>query len=259
MRLDIYLTESGFTKSRNKAAECIKQGLVSVNGNTSVKPSLDVSTDDDIKLLGKPHNFVGRGGMKLDFAIEHFGIDVTGMYAVDIGASTGGFTDCLLQRGAAWVLAVDSGHGQLDASLLEDPRVLSLEGFNARNLSPEVMISPVDIAVTDVSFISQTLIIPAAYSVLRDGGLYIGLVKPQFECGTSALGKHGIVKDKKYHRLAVHKVLSSATDAGFSPKGIARSPIHGGDGNTEFLIYLEKSHTGMSLEDFKKMVDEVCL
>ena len=259
MRLDVYLTNNGLTKSRSKAAECIKQGLVSVNGSTNVKASLDVLETDEVILLGKPHNFVGRGGVKLDFALDYFNIDVKGMRAVDIGASTGGFTDCLLQRGAAGVLAVDSGHNQLDASLLADDRVVSLEGFNARNLSPEVVDNPLDIAVTDVSFISQTLIISAAYSVLREDGIYVGLVKPQFECGASALGKNGIVKDKKQYRLAVKKVVDSATDAGFVPVGLTKSPISGGDGNTEFLLYLKKSSDTVTVSGFDKIIDEVCL
>lgn len=258
MRLDIYLTDSGITKSRSQAAECIKLGLVSVNGRTDVKPSLCVTSDDCIALLGKPHSFVGRGGVKLDYALSFFEINVTGMRAVDIGASTGGFTDCLLQRGASSVLAVDSGHGQLDEKLLSDDRVTSFEGFNARNMSPDTVPAPFDIAVTDVSFISQSLIIPPAFSVLSDGGIYIGLIKPQFECGPKALGKNGVIKDKKHYKTAIDNVISSAVREGFAPMGITRSPICGGDGNTEFLIYMQKNTAGISLNDFEKTINEVC-
>jgi len=257
MRLDVYLTESGLTKSRSQASECIKSGLVSVNGKTDVKPSFDVSSDDEVILLGKPHCFVGRGGLKLDHALGYFGVDVSGMMAVDIGASTGGFTDCLLQRGAKFVLAVDSGHGQLDTTLLSDERVRSLEGFNARDLAPDVVGFSADIAVTDVSFISQTLVIPPAFSVLKEGGVYVGLIKPQFECGASALGKNGIVKDKKHHVSAILKVAQSGKDAGFSVFGITPSPIVGGDGNREFLLYMKKSTDGLTSDKIVALAEEV--
>ncbi len=258
MRLDVYLTDKGFTKSRSQAAECIKARLVSVNGSVDVKPSLPVTDADDVVLLGTTHNFVGRGGLKLDHALEIFGVDVSGMTAIDIGASTGGFTDCLLKRGAMSVLAVDSGHGQLDPSLESDPRVTSLEGFNARNLSHNITGFWADIAVSDVSFISQTLILPPAYSVLKDGGRYIGLIKPQFECGAAALNKNGIVKDKKQHRHAITKVADAAAEVGFSVIDIARSPVTGGDGNTEFLIYLIKNTVSNSA-DLSHKINEVCL
>lgn len=259
MRLDVFLFDHGYTKSRSQASECIKAGLVTVNGSVKTKPSFEIFGDECISLLGTPHSFVGRGGLKLDGALDHFGIDVSGMCAVDIGASTGGFTDCLLKRGADSVVAIDSGHGQLDKTLLEDARVRSIEGFNARNLTPEVVGFDADIAVTDVSFISQTLILPAAYSVLRDGGIYIGLVKPQFECGAVALGKNGIVRDKRYHRAAIARVANEAISTGFSLYGIMESPVYGGDGNREFLIYMIKSDGGMPYEKFIKSADEVCL
>lgn len=259
MRLDVFLTDSGITKSRSMASECIKSGLVSVNGTLKYKPSLDVTESDDIILLGMPHNYVGRGGLKLEGALEQFKIDVTGHKAVDIGASTGGFTDCLLKRGASFVLAVDSGHDQLDSSLKGDPRVRSLEGFNARFLTACDVGFEADIAVSDVSFISQTLILPPAYGVLKHGGTYICLVKPQFECGASAIGKNGIVKDKKQHRYAITKVVSTAAEVGFTVLDVARSPINGGDGNTEFLIHMIKGNSGLIDKDFYSKLDEVCL
>ena len=259
MRLDVYLTESGLTKSRSQAAECIKAGLVSVNGQTKVKSSLMVNDTDTVELLGKPHGYVGRGGLKLEGALDAFKISVTGMRAIDIGASTGGFTDCLLKKGVLSVIALDSGHGQLDESLANNPAVHNLEGFNARDLTLETVGDPLDIAVSDVSFISQTLIIPPAYSVLRDDGVYIGLVKPQFECGVSAINKNGIVKDKKQHKLAIKKVADAGVSAGFSVTGIAPSPITGGDGNREFLICMIKDGKGSRYERFDHDLNEVCL
>ena len=258
MRLDVFLTDKGLTKSRSSAAECIKSGLVSVNGQTSVKASTNVSESDDIVLLGKPHNYVGRGGLKIEHALDHFRIDVTGLRAIDIGASTGGFTDCLLQRGAASVFAVDSGHDQLDPMLLKNPAVTSLEGFNARNLTPEIVGYKADIAVSDVSFISQTLIIESAASVLKDGGIYVCLVKPQFECGVSALSKNGIVKDKKQYRHAINKVADAGVNAGLSIAGLTRSPIAGGDGNREFLLYMINDGHKTVYDRFINDMDEVC-
>lgn len=258
MRLDVYLTEKGLTKSRSQAAECIKTGLVSVNGSNKVKSSMTITDDDNVELLGVPHNYVGRGGLKLEHALEFFGIDVTGMSALDIGASTGGFTDCLLKRGASSVIAIDSGHGQLDPLLEENPAVTSLEGFNARDLSPETIGKTVDIAVADVSFISQTLILAPASSVLKNGGIYIGLIKPQFECGASALGKNGIVKDKKQHRHAITKVTGAGIAAGFSVIGITSSPITGGDGNKEFLVCMIKDGKGTTPDNFGSILSEVC-
>ena len=258
MRLDVYLTENGFTKSRSQAAECIKSGLVSVNGFTNVKPSMTISETDEVILLGTPHNYVGRGGLKLEHALDFFGINVAGMSAIDIGASTGGFTDCLLKKGAASVAAVDSGHGQLDPSLVNNPAVTSMEGFNARDLSIDTMGRAFDIAVTDVSFISQTLILEPAASVLQQNGIYIGLIKPQFECGSSALGKNGIVKDKKQHRHSITKVAEAGVNAGYSVKGLTVSPITGGDGNKEFLIFLTKDSKGNLPDDFGNIINEVC-
>lgn len=258
MRLDVYLAERGITKSRSSAAECIKSGLVSVNGNTDVKPSLDISAEDQVVLLGRPHEFVGRGGVKLDFALSSFGIDVAGYRCVDIGASTGGFTDCLLKRGAMTVLAVDSGHGQLDPSLRSDSRVISLEGFNARELTADNVPFVPNIAVCDVSFISQTLILPAVCRILPTDGIYIGLVKPQFECGRAALGKGGVVRDKKSHAEAVQRVSFAAADMGFSVIDIIPSPVNGGDGNREFLLYAKKGGVGPSSDELKRLTERIC-
>ncbi|MBR6918355.1 MAG: TlyA family RNA methyltransferase [Clostridia bacterium] len=253
MRLDVYLVEHGLAKSRNYASDLIKGALVSVNGKITRKPSFDV-TDGTVKVEGDLYSFVGRGGVKLDFALDSFGIDVTGMTAIDFGASTGGFTDCLLQRGAKLVFAVDSGHGQLDPRIACDKRVVNMEGVNARTIDRSLITAECDIAVCDVSFISQTLFAKNVACVLSDGGLFVTLIKPQFECGREALGKGGIVKDKKYHNIAVRGVIDSASRHGLGCEGIVRSPVTGKDGNTEFLAYFKKGSRGTVTDDVIKEV-----
>lgn len=237
MRLDVYLSENALAKSRSKARELIDAGLVTVGGLAVTKASYEVSDGDDVAVIGEVHPFVSRGGMKLDGALRDFGIDVRGMTAVDIGASSGGFTDCLLRRGAKKVYAVDSGTGQLDISLIADSRVVNIEKTNARSLDEAMLGERCDIAVADLSFISQTYIIPRLPLVLKDGGTYVGLVKPQFECGRDAIGKNGIVKEKKHHLAAIEKVVASLEENGLGTVGIVRSDITGGDGNREFLVY----------------------
>lgn len=237
MRIDTYLAERGLAKSRSFAKTLLEEGFVTVNGRLVKKASFDVSEADEVRVTGKPYSYVSRGGVKLEGALNAFNLDVTDAVCVDIGASSGGFTDCLLQRGAKKVYAVDSGYGQLDESLRSDKRVVNIENYNARGLNSEDLGEKCNIAVTDVSFISQTLIIPAAKNVLLDGGLYVSLIKPQFECGQSGLGKGGIVKNKKIMAEAVKKVIDCADSNGFGCHGLIRSPIEGGDGNVEFLMY----------------------
>lgn len=253
MRLDVYLTEKGLAKSRSYAAELIKKGLVTADGKTVKKPSFDV-TGENVQITGELYPFVGRGGVKLEGALDAFGIDVSGMCAIDVGASTGGFTDCLLRRGAKKVYAVDSGHGQLHESLLKDERVVNMEGFNARDISPETIKEKCQIAVCDLSFISQTYITENVFSVLCDGGAFVTLIKPQFECGREALSKGGIVKDKKYHAAALKKVSRHAEKCGFALLSVIKSPILGGDGNTEFLAFFKKGD-GDAVSD--KYIEEV--
>lgn len=237
MRLDLYLFEKGLAKSRSYAKTLIAEEYVTVNGKTANKPSIDVSDADTVIVTGAPYSYVSRGGVKLEAVLDAFNIDVKDFICVDIGASSGGFTDCLLQKGAGKVYAVDSGYGQLDSTLACDKRVVNIENFNARNLSIETLGEPCDIAVTDVSFISQTLIIPAAVKVLKKGAVYASLIKPQFECGRGGLGKGGIVKNKKVMADSVKKVIDCAVSNGLSCRGLIPSPIKGGDGNTEFLMY----------------------
>lgn len=237
MRLDSFLAQQGLAKSRTRAQSLVAGGFVTVNGQTVTKPAYEVSDGDDIRVTGEEHPFVGRGGMKLEAALDAFGIDVAGLVCADIGASTGGFTDCLLRRGAARVWAVDAGHSQLDPVLAADPRVRNLEGVNARTLSPEIVPDPCGAAVLDLSFISQTLVLPALKTILLPDALYVGLIKPQFECGREALGGGGIVRDRRQHLAAVRRVIACLDGCGLGALGLIRSPVKGGDGNTEFLIY----------------------
>ncbi len=256
MRLDAYLAEKGLAKSRSFAKTLIDEGFVEVNGKKAEKASFCVSESDSVVVTGKPYSYVGRGGVKLEAAIKCFQIDVSDFVCVDIGASSGGFTDCLLQNGASRVFAVDTGSDQLDISLREDSRVINIENFNARELKAETLGELCDIAVTDVSFISQTLIIPAAYGVLKENALYVSLIKPQFECGREGLGKGGIVKNKKVMHTAVEKVIDFADKSGLGCAGLVKSPILGGDGNCEFLMICYKNRPRIVSRD---AVKEVCL
>ena len=242
MRIDKYLAAAGYTKSRKFAQDLIDAGAVKVDGVLIKKASqeIDHTVPHNVE-LEELFKYVSRGGMKLEGALDAFRLNVNGLKAVDVGASTGGFTDCLLKRGAREVYAIDAGSGQLHPSLLEDKRVHSIEKFNARELTADVTDGLCDIAVADVSFISQTYIIAPIASVLRDGGVFVSLIKPQFEAGSSALGKGGIVTSSAYRYLAVKRVLTSALENGFDCCGLMPSPITGGDGNKEYLAYFLKN------------------
>ena len=236
MRLDLFLTENGFFKSRSKAQAAISAGNVKVNGVTAEKASLDIIGDERIEIANE-ERFVSRAGEKLFHALNEFGVDVGGMTALDIGASTGGFTDCLLQNGAKKVYSLDVGTAQLADSLRNDSRVTVMENFNARYAKREDFNDAIDIIVMDVSFISQTLIYPACEDILQSGKVMITLIKPQFEAGKKHVGKGGIVHDKdgKIIKEILEKIDSSASAFGFTRKGITDSPIVGGDGNKEYL------------------------
>ena len=236
MRLDRYLVEHGLTVSRAKAQEMIRLGAVKVDGKTISKSSLEVSEDASVLLEENPlQRYVGRGGLKLEAALHAFDLSPDGCVALDIGASSGGFTDCLLQHGARLVYAVDSGVGQLHPRLLSNARVVSMEKYNARYLSPLDFAATPEFAVMDVSFISQKLILPALRQTMTEGGLLVSLIKPQFELGRAALGKDGVVKSERLARAAADDVCAFAGTLGFSLIGKMSSPIHGGDGNLEFL------------------------
>ena len=250
MRADVFLYEKGYCESRTKAAAACKEGRLFVNGKNITKSSFEINEGDEVELKAGGLRYVGRGGLKMEGAINAFGLEVGGMTCVDIGASTGGFTDCLLQNGAKKVYAVDCGSGQLHSSLLKNERVVNIENFNARELDAETLGEKCDLAVMDVSFISQTLIHGAVRRVLKDGGLFVTLIKPQFEAGKSALGKGGIVKDEKARKNACKAVILSAEGVGFSLKGLTLSPISGGDGNVEYLalFVLSENEKGIDAE-----------
>ncbi len=250
----MYLSVAGYTSSRKKAQDLIDAGAVKIDGVTVKKPSTPINeTIEHEVLIEQVFPYVSRGGIKLQAALDAFGINVSMKKAVDVGSSTGGFTDCLLQRGASRVIAVDSGIGQLHESLLADSRVKSVEHFNARDLDLDVTEGYCDIAVADVSFISQTYIIPPIVGVLKEGGIFVSLVKPQFEAGKQALGKNGIVTNGAYRFLAAKRVVNCAVNNGFDCIGFIKSPIEGGDGNKEYLAYFIKKQTLRSTVDDKTL------
>lgn len=236
MRIDKYMAENGLAVSRAKAQEMLKTGAVFVDGTVIEKPSFELPDGASVTVAENPlQRYVGRGGLKLEAALDAFALSPEGQIAIDVGASSGGFTDCLLRRGAAFVYAVDSGSGQLHPSLAADVRVCSMENTNARNLDASMFEKMPTFAVMDVSFISQTLILPALSATMKDGGILVSLIKPQFELGRDALTKKGIVKSERLAGRAVTIVCESAKALGFRLLGSMPSPIHGGDGNLEFL------------------------
>lgn len=264
MRADVFLVQGGYADSRTLAQKLIAEGAVTIDGRALKKPSEEVSDGEHTVVVSSTADtrYVGRGGLKLEAALEAFPVSVEGCIAADIGASTGGFTDCLLQNGAARVYAVDSGHGQLHPRLLADPRVRSAEGMNARGLTPADLCriegewqaahpdetvptfdGRVQGIVMDVSFISQTLLHPALAGILQEGGWMIGLIKPQFELTRTALNKQGVVKQEKDRKAAIERVLTSAAACGFENISVIPSPIEGGDGNKEYLAYWIKRST----------------
>ena len=239
MRLDVFLSESGLCDSRTDAKNFILSGSVTVDGKTIKKPSFDVEASQAVLVDKSSKKYVGRGGLKLEAAIHHFDVDIKDRLALDVGASSGGFTDCLLQNGASHVIAVDSGSGQMVDSLRNDTRVTVIEGYNARYMSQSDFEYTPNLAVMDVSFISATLILPALRGCLAANADFICLIKPQFEVGKSGLGKGGIVKSDSIRKASVDKVVSFAESLGFITEGVIESPILGGDGNTEYLAHFK--------------------
>ena len=243
MRLDKLLLERSLTTSRERAQALILAGKVLVNGQKVEKAGAGVDASADIRLLGEDLKYVSRGGLKLEEALKHWQIDVAGKVCLDVGTSTGGFTDCLLQRGALRVIAVDTGHGQIDFRLRQDSRVHLLEKTNARYLTAEQVGELVDVVVMDVSFISATLVLPAVVAAAfpppeeRRGRQIIVLVKPQFEAGREQVGKGGIVRDPLVQKAAVERVRHALLALGCTQTDVIESPILGGEGNREFLLY----------------------
>ena len=234
-RADAALYARGLAASREKARALIEAGLATLNGAVITKPAQKVGPEDVLTVLGQAHPYVGRGGLKLEKALHVFGVDPAGLVCMDIGASTGGFTDVLLQNGAKRVYAIDVGYGQLDPLLAADPRVVSMERVNARSLTPDMFPEPPTLGVMDVSFISITLILPAAFHVLGGAGRLICLVKPQFEAGRAQVGKHGVVSRPSAHIEVLRRVADFAPTLGWRVRALDYSPIAGGSGNLEFL------------------------
>jgi 23S rRNA (cytidine1920-2'-O)/16S rRNA (cytidine1409-2'-O)-methyltransferase len=242
-RIDKLLVERGLAESRTKAQAMVMAGSVLVGEQRVGKPSDLFPIEAQIRIKGADDpasRYVGRGGLKLESALKEFEVEVAGLTCIDIGASTGGFTDCLLKRGASRVVTIDVGHNQLDWRLRNDPRVEVREGVNARYLNPEDFDNLFDLAVMDVSFISATKVIPAIVNLLTETGCLVTLIKPQFEVGRGEVGSGGVVRDRAKHARVVEQVNLAATKLGFQVKGVIESPIHGADGNVEFLALYQK-------------------
>jgi 23S rRNA (cytidine1920-2'-O)/16S rRNA (cytidine1409-2'-O)-methyltransferase len=237
-RLDVLLVEQGYFESREKAKAAIMAGLVLVGSEQVDKPGTKLPRDAALTVKGAPHPYVSRGGLKLEKAICRFGLDLDGRVVVDIGASTGGFTDCALQHGARMVYAIDVGYNQLDWSLRQDPRVVVMERTNFRHVEQEQLAGPrPDFASIDVSFISLKLILPALARLLQPGGEAVALIKPQFEAGREQVGKSGVVRDPAVHAAVLREVLAFAEASGYAFRNLTFSPITGGEGNIEFLAH----------------------
>jgi len=239
-RLDKTILERGLALSIEKARALIMAGQVVVGDHTIDKAGQLVAVDVDIRLRGETLPYVSRGGLKLRKALDEFGIDVSGLVAVDVGSSTGGFTDCLLQAGAAKVFAVDVGYGQLAWKLQQDPRVVSMERTNIRSVTPDQLDEVPAVAVVDASFIALARVLPATVGLLKPGGRIIALIKPQFEVGKGEVEKGGIVRDPAAHEKVIEDVRRTAFELGLTVAGLCESPITGADGNREFLILMQK-------------------
>lgn len=255
MRIDVYLYQNGYVKSRQKAKGLIESGNVKIDNKIVSKSSLEVDIDKEhVVEITDDCKFVSRGGLKLEAILNFASIDVKNKLCIDIGASTGGFTDCLLKNGAKRVFSVDTGTNQLDLSLRNNERVVSIENYNARSIDFSLTNTLVDIITLDVSFISQTLIMPSALKLINDDGMYISLIKPQFEVGRSNIGKGGIVKNKKAILEAISNINMCAKKFSFVCTSFIKSPILGGDGNTEFLAVFSKRGTEISENHIKNIV-----
>lgn len=240
-RLDIFLVENGLVSGRDLAKSLIMEGKVYVNNQKADKAGEQVSEKDKVELRGETLRYVSRGGLKLEKAMNVFPISLEGCVAMDIGASTGGFTDCMLQNGARKVYSVDVGYGQLAWKLRTDERVVNMERTNIRYVTPEDIGEELDFASIDVAFISLKLVLPVAAKLLKDGGELVALIKPQFEAGRDKVGKKGVVRDSAVHQEVIENVTAFAQDSGFCVLGLEFSPIRGPEGNIEYLMYAKKS------------------
>lgn len=238
-RLDVLLTEQGYTDSRSRAQAIIMAGQVYVNGQKADKPGVSYEETVQIEVRGESCPYVSRGGLKLEKALRDFGVDPTGFVCSDSGASTGGFTDCLLQKGASKVFAIDVGYGQLDWKIRSDPRVVVMERTNIRYVAPEDLGEPLDLSVVDVSFISLKIVLPAIKNLLKPGaGQVLCLIKPQFEAGKEKVGKKGVVREPEIHKEVLDQFVALADSLAFTILGLTFSPVKGPEGNIEFLAHL---------------------
>lgn len=249
-RLDVLLVQRGLAPSREKAKAMIMEGNVFVAGQREDKAGTSFDDKAEIEVRGNTLKYVSRGGLKLEKAIENFSIDLTDKICMDIGASTGGFTDCMLQNGAGKVYAVDVGYGQFAWKLRQDARVVCMEKTNIRYVTPEDISEVLDFASVDVSFISLTKVLPAAKELLREQGEMICLIKPQFEAGREKVGKKGVVREPLIHQEVIEKIIAFSREIGFGVRGLDFSPIRGPEGNIEYLIHIQKGTEGQ-----EEMVD----
>ncbi|NLJ79111.1 MAG: TlyA family RNA methyltransferase [Tissierellia bacterium] len=248
-RADVLLFERGLVDSREKAKRVIMEGVVFIGAKRIDKPGDRIDIDSAIRIKENPIKFVSRGGLKLEKAIKDFNIDLDGSIAMDIGASTGGFTDCMLQKGAQKVYAVDVGYGQLDWKLRQDPRVIVKERTNIRYVTREDIPELLDFIAIDVSFISLTLVLPVAKELLSDGQDMVALIKPQFEAGREKVGKKGVVRDQTVHFEVIKSISDYCNTIGLRMIGLGFSPIVGAMGNIEFLAHITNNKQGKSIED----------
>jgi len=255
VRLDQLVFDLGYTESRERAKTTIMSGLVFVNGQRADKPGMPVSPEAEIEVRGVALPFVSRGGFKLDKALKVFPVDPAGKRCIDCGASTGGFTDVLLQHGAEKVYAVDVGYGQLAWKLRTDERVVNLERTNLRYVTEEQIPELLDLAVMDVSFISIRLVIPAVKNLLKPGADFICLIKPQFEAGREEVGKKGVVRDKAVHEEVVRGIIEFAPTLGFSVMGLDYSPVKGPEGNIEYICHLKNGQFDAAPVDVSAVVE----
>lgn len=256
-RLDVLLVQQGLASSRELAKAYIMAGNVYVDGQKEDKAGTRVAVTAALEVKGSQMKYVSRGGYKLEKAIDAFGILLEGKICLDIGASTGGFTDCMLQNGAAKVYAIDVGYGQFAWKLRNDPRVVCLEKTNVRYVTHEQVPDAGDFASIDVSFISLTKVLPAVLGVLGEKGQLVCLIKPQFEAGREKVGKKGVVRDKNVHKEVIEKIAAYVRTQGLGILGLSFSPIKGPEGNIEYLIYLDKSKEGMTEEAVQEKLEEV--
>lgn len=254
IRLDVHLAESGLAKSRSSALAMIMAGEVYIDGVKADKAGQQINGTENIEIRGKSQKYVSRGGLKLEKAMQVFPVKLSGLVCMDIGASTGGFTDCMLQNGAKKVYSVDVGYGQLAWKLRCDERVINMERTNIRYVTKEDIGEEIDFFSVDVSFISLKLVLPVAHSLLTENGSGVCLVKPQFEAGREKVGKKGVVRDKAVHKEVIDGCIKIAEASGFSVTGLDYSPVKGPEGNIEYLMYVKKG--GKSLEfDTEKLVE----